>query len=59
MDLANAFLYGELEKLVYMEQPSLFEEKSPDFVWKLKTAIYGLKMTPLIWNKTFDDFMVG
>ena len=43
-DVKNAFLDGELDREVYMEQPKRFESKAqPDNVCKLQRALYGLK----------------
>jgi hypothetical protein len=47
MDMKSAFLNGYINKLVYAEQPSGFEdEKKLNHVYKLRKALYGLKQAP-------------
>ncbi|KAL0368250.1 UNVERIFIED_CONTAM: Retrovirus-related Pol polyprotein from transposon RE2 [Sesamum calycinum] len=55
MDIKNAFLYGDLNETVYMEQPSGYvaQGEKQRMVCKLKKAIYGLKQSPRAW---FDKF---
>jgi transposase InsO family protein len=55
-DVKTAFLYGELEELVYMKQPQGFEDGS-DKVCKLKRSLYGLKQSPRCWNRKFTDVL--
>lgn len=44
LDVKHAFLYGELDKDIYMEQPpGYISSTHPDYVCKLKKALYGLK----------------
>lgn len=58
MDVKTAFLHGNLEEDLYMEQPEGYEDKSkPDHVCLLKKSLYGLKQSPRQWNKRFDEFM--
>jgi Reverse transcriptase (RNA-dependent DNA polymerase) len=59
LDIKTAFLYGDLEEEIYLEQPEGFvatgqEEK----VCKLRKCIYGLKQASRVWNRTFDDFLL-
>ena len=59
MDVKNAFLHGELDKEIYMEQPQGFESKGhPGHVCKLKKALYGLKQAPKAWYEKIAKFMV-
>jgi hypothetical protein len=55
MDVKTAFLNGDLDEEVYMEQPEDFimhghEQK----VCKLVKSLYGLKQAPKQWHKKFD-----
>jgi hypothetical protein len=47
MDVKSTFLNGDLEEEVYMEQPEGFSlTDNPNYVCKMKKALYGLKKAP-------------
>jgi hypothetical protein len=55
LDVKTAFLYGELDEELYMEQPEGFIIKGQETkVYRLKKALYGLKQASLAWNKQAD-----
>ena len=44
MDVKTAFLHGDLEEEIFMEQPEGFKVKrKEDYVCRLKKSLYGLK----------------
>jgi hypothetical protein len=55
-DVSTAFLYGELEEEIYMQQPSGFDDGSGR-VCRLRKSLYGLKQAPRCWNKRLYDFL--
>ena len=58
MDVVTAFLNGEMDEDVYMEQPEGCQNTSkPDHVCKLVKALYGTKQGPRMWNVKIDDFL--
>ena len=55
MDVATAFLHGELTEDVYMQQPAGFVESGKEnLVCRLKRSIYGLKQSLRCWNRALD-----
>lgn len=55
-DVKTAFLNGDLDEIVYMQQPSGFEDDS-ERICKLRKSLYGLKQSSRCWNKKFTDFI--
>ena len=55
MDVKSAFLNGDLEEEVYIEQLEGFQlTDNPGNVYKLKKALYGLKHAPRSWYYRLD-----
>ncbi|KAM4061991.1 reverse transcriptase (RNA-dependent DNA polymerase) [Hirsutella rhossiliensis] len=58
MDVKTAFLYGNIDGEVYLEQPPEFDDGTGR-VCKLNKALYGLKQAPRIWYQTLTTFLEG
>ncbi|PKI36255.1 hypothetical protein CRG98_043367 [Punica granatum] len=60
IDVKTAFLNGDLDEEIYMEQPEGFvtlgKEKK---VCKLVKSLYGLKQAPKQWHEKFDNAMIS
>ena len=60
MDVKTAFLNGELEEEVYMNQPEGFKVKGQETkVCKLIRSLYGLKQAPKQWHQKFDEVVLA
>jgi hypothetical protein len=58
MNVKTAFLNGEVEQEVYIEQPEGFVIHGKEsHVCKLKKALYGLKQAPRAWYGRIDSFL--
>ena len=59
MDVKTAFLNGDLEEEIYMEQPDGYVVLGQEHkVCKLVKSLYGLKQAPKQWHEKFDNVML-
>ena len=57
MNVKTAFLNGNLEEEIYMQQPDGFvDTDNPEMVCRLRKRLYGLKQAAQCWNKIIDEF---
>ena len=57
LDVKSAFLHGELEEEVYVDQPlGYVRQGHENQVYKLKKALYGLKQASRAWYSRIEAF---
>ena len=57
LGVKSAFLHGELNEEVFMEQPCGYVQKGHEQkVYKLKKALYGLKQAPRAWYSRIEAY---
>ncbi|GJS04532.1 zinc finger, CCHC-type containing protein, partial [Tanacetum coccineum] len=60
MDVKTAFLNGELDEEVYMNQPQSFiMPGNENKMCKLIKSLYGLKHAPKKWHQKFDEVVLS
>ena len=60
LDVKTAFLHGDLDEKIFMEQPEGFKVRGKEnMVCKLKKSLYGLKQVPRQCYKKFESFMMS
>nr|GEU38839.1 copia protein [Tanacetum cinerariifolium] len=60
MDVKTALLDGILREEVYVSQPNGFmDPDNPNHVYRLKKALYGLKLAPRAWYDLLPSFLLS
>ena len=60
MDVKSAFLNRFIDEEVYVSQPPGFEDhNNPNYVFKLKNALCGLKQAPRQWYERLSNFLLS
>jgi len=60
LDVKSAFLNGELQEEIYVEQPEGFmKQGEEDKVYLLKKALYGLKQVPRAWYSKINYHLLS
>ncbi|GJR96157.1 ribonuclease H-like domain-containing protein [Tanacetum coccineum] len=57
LDVNNAFLYGDLEEVVYMKPPKGYFP-SDNKAYRLRKSLYGLKQAPRQWNAKLTSTLI-
>jgi len=59
LDVKSAFLHGELNEDIYVEQPQgYYKQGGKDKVYKLNKALYGLKQAPRAWYTRIENYFI-
>ena len=59
LDVKSAFLHGELNEVVFVEQPCGYVQKGNEQkVYRLKKALYGLKQAPRAWYSRIEAYFM-
>jgi hypothetical protein len=59
LEVKTAFLYGTLDKEIYMQKPEGFIVPGKEGeVCRLIKSLYGLKQASRVWNIKLDEFLI-
>lgn len=60
LDIKKCFLYGDLQKVVYLDQPpSYIVPNNEHLVCRLRKALYRLKQSPRAWFDRFSTILLA
>jgi hypothetical protein len=52
-DVTNAFVHATMDRVIYMRMPHGFQK--PGMILQVNKALYGLRISPLPWQKEFTS----
>jgi hypothetical protein len=52
-DVTNAFVHATMDRVVYMRMPHGYQK--PGTILQVNKALYGLRISPLLWQKEFTS----
>jgi hypothetical protein len=52
-DVTNAFVHAAIDREIYMRMPSGYQK--PGTILRVQKALYGLRISPLLWQKEFTS----
>ena len=56
-DVTNAFVHAKIDRDIYMRLPRGYTK--PGIVLRLNKALYGLRISPLLWQREFTTTLQG
>jgi hypothetical protein len=57
-DVKYAFLHGDLQEEIYMEQPPGYIQNDSSLVCCLTKSLYSFKLAPQAWYAKMDSFLI-
>ena len=58
IDIINAFVYYNLNKVIYIKLPPRFNKGKEDKILYLRKALYRLQQLPLLWQKNLISLLI-
>jgi hypothetical protein len=52
-DVANAFVHATIDRVIYIRMPHGYQK--PGTILRVNKALYGLRISPLLWQKEFTS----
>ena len=55
-DVSNAFVHATIDREIHMRMPRGYQK--PGTLLRVQKALYGLRISPLLWQKEFTSTLV-